>query len=192
MAIELCGISKAYESTQVLQNVSLRFETGKSYCIMGPSGYGKTTLLHVLMGLVKADAGEITGLEGYRLAPVFQENRLCENLSAGANLRMVRPGKATAPELDAALESLGLPGALHQPVREMSGGMKRRVAIARALVSGGNLLVMDEPFKGLDHETKELVMSHVREQAMGKTMIWVTHDEREAAFMGSEMIHFPL
>jgi NitT/TauT family transport system ATP-binding protein len=85
---------------------------------------------------------------------------------------------------------MDLPGCLHKPVRELSGGMKRRVSIARALLCGNDILIFDEPFSGLDDGTKERVMSLVKRAGRGKTMIWVTHDEREAKFMGSRIIDF--
>lgn len=174
----------------VLKDLSLALAYGESCCLMGPSGQGKTTLLHILMGLVKPDEGTLSGLDGHRLAPVFQENRLCENLSAGANLRLVC-GSGRGEEISDALAAMGLADCLHKPVRELSGGMKRRVAIARALVSGGDILLFDEPFKGLDDNTKQQVMTHVKEQVKGKTLIWVTHDQREAQYMGSRVIQLP-
>lgn len=192
LGIQLEHVSKAYGDLPVLTDLSISFPYGSSTCLMGPSGHGKTTLLHILMGLVEPDSGRISGVMGRRLAPVFQEDRLCENLSVGTNIRMAARDKLPVADIEAALGHLGLTGSLRQPVRELSGGMKRRVTIARALLSGGDILVFDEPFKGLDEETRSDVMDFVRERIKGKTLIWVTHDPQEAAHMGSEVIHFPL
>jgi len=192
VGISLNSVSKSFGEHIVFNNLSLDFEDGISACIMGPSGLGKTTLLNILSGLLEADSGSIAGLTGRKLATVFQEDRLCENLSAGANIRMAARRKLSNKEICDMLEELMLSDSLHQPVHEMSGGMKRRVAIARALLSGGDLFLFDEPFKGLDAETKSAVISTVREALKGKTLIWVSHDLGEAGEMGSRVVHLPV
>ena len=192
MDIELKSVSKAFDGHIVFKNLSLKFKGGDFTCITAPSGAGKTTLLNILAGLLPIDGGSISGIEGRKLAPVFQEDRLCENLSAGANIRMAARQKVTTKEITDMLEKLMLFNALHQPVREMSGGMKRRVAIARSLLSWGDLFLFDEPFKGLDEETKSAVIATVSESLKGKTLIWVSHDLNEVKEMGSEIIRLPV
>ena len=175
--IILKNISKAYDGKQVLNHFSLTLPEGKRTCIMGPSGCGKTTLLNILCGLQKADEGEIRNLPG-KISVVFQENRLCEQFTALENVRMVAPEKTeTAKDI---LARLGLVNDLYQKAASLSGGMKRRVAIARALCYDAPLVVMDEPFKGLDEETKETVMETVMQMTEGKTVLIITHDEQEA------------
>ncbi len=175
--IILKNISKAYDGKQVLNHFSLTLPEGKRTCIMGPSGCGKTTLLNILCGLQKADEGEIRNLPG-KISVVFQENRLCEQFTALENVRMVAPEKTeTAKDI---LARLGLVNDLYQKAASLSGGMKRRVAIARALCFDAPLVVMDEPFKGLDEETKETVMETVMQMTEGKTVLIITHDEQEA------------
>ena len=188
MAVILDRIFKQYGEQIVLDHFSYEFKDNKNYCVMAPSGQGKTTLLHILMGLVKADAGTVSGIDQYRIAPGFQENRLCENLSAGANIRMVTREKLQVQKLTGLMEELHLPGILRKPVRTLSGGMKRRVTIARALCSGGDLFLFDEPFKGLDVSTREAVMRVVKKAFEHKTAIWVSHDPDEAEFMESEIV----
>lgn len=191
MEILLHGISKSFDGKEIFSKISMRFGPGGRYALMGPSGGGKTTLLNILMGLVPPDEGSVTDLEGRRLAPVFQEDRLCENLSVGANIRMAARGKLSPRKIEEALSSLLLPGVQKKPARELSGGMMRRVALARALLSGGEIFLFDEPFKGLDEETKIRAMEFSLERTRGKTLIFVTHDLREAEFMQSEVILFP-
>jgi NitT/TauT family transport system ATP-binding protein len=196
MSIILNNICKQYGDQIVLDHFSFTFEDDKSYCIMAPSGFGKTTLLHILMGLVEADSGTISGLDDYVIAPVFQENRLCENLSVATNIKMVCREKCSSSELSELLNQFLLPGSMKKTVRTLSGGMKRRVALARALVrihanahnSQKNLFLLDEPFKGLDLSTKEAVMQIVKHSFKGKTAIWVSHDPDEAEFIGSEIV----
>lgn len=107
MTLEVSGLYKAYDGVPVLENVSFTAETGIT-CLMAPSGAGKTTLLRILLGLEKADAGEIRGLEGARLSAVFQEDRLLEHLSARENLRFVLGAEYDADAADDLLTALGL------------------------------------------------------------------------------------
>lgn len=185
MDIVITKLNKAYGEKQVLRDFSARFPQGETTVIMGPSGCGKTTLLSILMGFLAPDSGEITGLPEI-ISAVFQEDRLCEDFSALSNVSMVLGKKS--PEPERILGLLGLGEELKTPVRALSGGMKRRVAIARALCHGGSLLILDEPFKGLDGETRKTVMEVVRRETQGRTVIAVTHDPEEAAFLSDNII----
>ena len=182
--IVIRGLSKAFDGKQVLRDFSTVLPAGQVTGLMAPSGAGKTTLLRILMGLEMPDRGTITGLQGLRLSAVFQEDRLCENLNLVSNLRLVTPtlSQSAAEE---ALTAVGLTDCLHQPVRELSGGMRRRVAILRALLAEYDLLFLDEPFKGLDRETKEVVMADTRRRCDGRTVLFVTHDPTELEAMGA-------
>lgn len=189
-AIHITDLTKTYGSHVVFENLSLTIPSGTTTCLMAPSGAGKTTLLRILMGLEPPDSGTITGLEGKKISTAFQEPRLCENLSAFANIRMVRKKKPqektieTWKEIHHAMETLGLGGHEHQPVHEMSGGMRQRVALLRALYAQWDILFLDEPFQGLDQETKEKTMTYLKDTCQGKTIILVTHSQEEAEKMG--------
>lgn len=175
--ILLNNISKSFDEKIVLQDFSLLLPAGKRTCIMGPSGCGKTTLINILCGFVQPDAGRVENRPA-RISMVFQENRLCEDFSALENVRMVALDQTQrAKEL---LCRMGLEEDMLKPVSTLSGGMKRRVSIARALLFDAPLLVMDEPFKGLDEDTKETVIQLVLDQTEGKTILFITHDETEA------------
>ena len=187
MSIELRGVSKAFGEKQVLQNVSHLFPEGKLTCVMGPSGCGKTTLLSLLLGLVQPDAGEIRGMEGRKLSAIFQEDRLCENAGAVSNIRLVNPALSKG-EAEAMLRDLGLGDSLRQPVRTLSGGMKRRVAILRALCAPYDVLFCDEPFKGLDEGTKGRAMEYFQKRIQGRTVILVTHEKNEANFLKGQLL----
>ncbi|MBQ4004884.1 MAG: ABC transporter ATP-binding protein, partial [Firmicutes bacterium] len=153
--IVLSGVSKTYEGKTVLQDVSLRFEEGKVTAIMGPSGQGKTTLLKILLGLEDCE-GTVSGMEGRRPAVVFQESRLLPWLSLKQNLELVcGPGKDR--EITEALALMELTDAADKKPSELSGGMQRRAALARAIAYGGDILVLDEPFTGLDEALKERI-----------------------------------
>ncbi len=185
--MELKGISKAFGEKQVLRELYLSAPEGEVTAIMGPSGCGKTTLLRIVMGLEKPDSGEVAGLQGCRISAVFQEDRLLSRLTAEGNLRFVAETEAQRAQIPALLEEMGLARET-EPAETFSGGMKRRLAIARALLAEYDLLVLDEPFRGLDGETRGQVMEAVRRRTAGKTVLMVTHDEEEARAMGANLI----
>ncbi len=187
------NIEKSYGKTQVLNGFSYAFPAGKTTAVMGASGCGKSTLLSVLMGMLKADSGEVTVTDGARISAVFQEDRLCENLTVSANIRLVIGGRrkdnaAISEKIEKALMAVGLSGCEKKRARELSGGMKRRVSLLRALLSDYDALFLDEPFKGLDESTKKAVMEFCKEKLRGKTVIMVTHDISECEFLADEII----
>lgn len=179
MNIELHNLSKSFGKNQVLQSVSAVFPTGETSCIMAASGVGKTTLLRILMGLEVADAGKIAGLAEQKISVVFQEDRLLEHMTAVENIRLVSP-HLTKDEIVLEMEAVGLFGCENQPVAEFSGGMKRRVALLRGLLAKHDVLLLDEPFRGLDAQRKEEVLAYLKTKTKGKTVILVTHDKVEA------------
>lgn len=172
------NVKKSYENKVVLENVTLEIPEGQTTCIMGASGCGKTTVARLLLGLEKPDGGKIEG-RGKGMSAVFQEDRLCETLSATENVRLVYPEGDEKEALDL-LFALGLEGHTDKPVSALSGGMRRRVAIARALFAPFDLLVLDEAFTGLDEDTKAEVLAVVKRRCAGKTVLLITHDEGEA------------
>lgn len=186
-AVKVVGISKTYGAVPVLDQFSMEVEKGKVNCIMGRSGCGKTTLLRIMMGLETADQGECRGMENMKMSAVFQEDRLCGNLSALANIGLVCPEKSKE-EICREMQKVDLGGNGEQIVSEMSGGMKRRVAILRALLASYDILFLDEPFRGLDRETEEKVIAYTKEKCRGRTVILVTHKREEAQKMGAVQI----
>jgi len=190
MAIEIMNISKAYGSNMIFDRFSCQIEIGSCTCVMGSSGQGKTTLLRIILGLEQPDSGQISGMSNKRKSVIFQEDRLCENLSAAANIRLVCHKTMKTKSIIEAMSAVGLTSdCVKQPTRSMSGGQRRRVAILRALMAEYDVLFMDEPFKGLDMETKERVMRYTKEQIKGKTVIFVTHDKAECKTMGGKIIY---
>lgn len=186
--LKAVNITKNFGENKVLNNFTREFAEGRVTAVLGRSGCGKSTLLNVLMGLMKPDGGEVIRGENQRISAVFQENRLCENLTASANIRLVTGKRYTRAEIAAELAAVGLGDCADKPVRTLSGGMKRRTALLRALLAEYDALFLDEPFKGLDEETKRAVMEYVREKTRGKTVVLVTHDRDECAFLADEII----
>ena len=185
--IVISHLYKAFDGKPVLSDFSVVFPAGKTTAVMGQSGVGKTTLLRILMGLESADSGTVSGMQGAKLAVVFQEDRLLEFMPPVGNIRLTAPS-LSEEVIQRELEAMELGGCMAQPVRELSGGMRRRVAILRALLAEGDVLLLDEPFKGLDEETKSCVIGRTRALSQGKTVVLVTHDEREAKAMGAGII----
>lgn len=188
MDIIVKNLNKSFGDQQVIRDFSCRIPEGKTTCIMGDSGCGKTTFLNILLGISQADSGVVEGIPAGSLAAVFQEDRLCENLSAASNLRLVCKRHLSEQEIREAFARVKLEDVWQKPVRELSGGMRRRVAILRALVAEADCIMMDEPLKGLDPETKEKTAGYIKEQAVGKTLIVITHDQSDAPLLGAEDI----
>lgn len=187
MDIILKNVTKKYGSTAVLENFSAVFPEKAASCIMGPSGCGKTTLMRLLMGLESADEGEISGVPPARSA-VFQEDRLCEDFSATANVMLCADRKYSRSDAENALARLGLGDSLDKPAKELSGGMRRRVAIVRAVMAPCDVVFLDEAFKGLDEEMRLTAIAYVREMTAGKTVLSVTHSADEAELLGGKNV----
>ena len=205
-SIVLSGVTKSYDEQKVLDNINFVFPAGKISAIMAPSGEGKTTLLRIIAGLETADAGNtsfeklfnIGEGEGAlikekapKVAVTFQEDRLLEYMTAEENIRIVNEGLSVGA-VRTAMAAVGLGDEIDikKPVSEYSGGMKRRVSLLRALLAAdsGEVILLDEPFKGLDDETKTKTVEFIKEMTQGMTVILVTHDKDEADALGVENI----
>lgn len=187
MDIIIENVSKSFGEKTVLKEFSAIIREYAVTCIMGPSGQGKTTLLNLLMGFLEPDEGSIQGVPRQKSA-VFQEDRLCESFDAMANVRMVCHKDIADSQIREHLARVGIGDSLHNPVEELSGGMRRRVALVRAILAKSEILFLDEPFKGLDEERKRQVMDYVKENIDGRTVVMVTHDEEEATEMEGDLI----
>lgn len=182
------SVTRRFGGLTVLSGFTQDFPAGRTTAVMGASGCGKTTLLRILCGLLPPDSGRIDGAEGAWYSAVFQEDRLCENLTAAANIRLVTGNSRSREEIDSALAAVGLADCSGKPVREFSGGMKRRTALVRALLAEYSVLVLDEPFKGLDESTREKTAAWCRKMTAGKTVILVTHDHRDCELLSAAEI----
>ena len=180
-------LTKRFGGHTVLEDVTMEFPAGSVTCVMGASGRGKTTLLRCIAGLETAEGGRVEDVPGPG-AMVFQEDRLCDGLNAEGNVRLVTGGAMSPEEIRAHLTELGLGGCLAQPAAELSGGQRRRVAIARAVCAGPGLLLLDEPFKGLDGEARRDAASYIRRHAPEATVLCVTHDREDAAALEAESV----
>ena len=184
--LSICGICKAFDGHPVLENISFDFPEGAVTALRGPSGCGKTTLVNIILGLLKPDAGEVRMPANARVAAVFQEDRLIEHFSAAQNVRLAAPASVTDAQIRAALNGLGLADEGEKRVSQFSGGMRRRVAVIRAALYQPQVLLLDEPFKGLDDDMRAKTAAFLCRTCAQATTILVTHDGTEAALMGAQ------
>lgn len=169
-AIRMEHVQKKFGDCLALKDCTAVYEPGGIYYLTSPSGSGKTTRLHMLAGLIEPDGGELAAPRSVSM--VFQEDRLCEDYDAVKNVELVTGDREGAKE---ALLGLLPPEALHKPCSQLSGGMKRRVAIVRAVEAESEALLFDEPFTGLDADTRERTEGYIHRCRAGRTLIVATH-----------------
>ena len=169
----------------MLKDFNLHLAHGEKKVIMGGSGVGKTSLLRLSSGLVSPTSGKVVN-HAQRTAIQFQEPRLLPNLTALQNINVILSD--TRETLDTAmfwLEQVELSHVAHLFPSELSGGMAQRVALARALAFGGDLYLLDEPFRGLDAELKVRMMELVLKVTADATLLLITHDKEVAQYFGN-------
>lgn len=186
--IKISGLCKSFGKHEVLKNLNLTLEDNGVYCLMGPSGMGKTTLLRIIMQLEKSDAGSIEGADLKDISVMFQEDRLCDVLTPVENVVLVCEKNVSRKKIYDNLCKILPKECLIQPVSELSGGMKRRVALARAMEYPGKIVIMDEPFTGLDYNTKKEVIGYILQQKRDRLMFISTHGEEDASLLGAVKI----
>src|SRR5688572_19038697 len=194
--LSLKNLSKHFDKTQAVSDVSLDVERGEFFGLLGPSGCGKTTTLRMIAGLEKPDSGsiafddqDITNLPAERrgFGMVFQNYALFPHLNVSENVAFGlrarhRPAAEIRERVKAALDLVQLPGYEKRRVDELSGGQQQRVAIARAIAIEPALLLFDEPLSNLDVTLREETRGELRELVgrLGLTAVYVTHDQEEA------------
>ena len=188
--LELNNISVRFDGKSVLSGCSLSLGDGERLALMGPSGCGKTTLLRVALSLQPPDTGSVSGDPG-RTAAVFQEPRLLPWRTAAENVNVVLSDTPeTMPEALSMLARVELSDAGEKYPAELSGGMQQRVSIARALAFRPDLLVLDEPFRGLDDELRGRMVSLLNTSLQSASLLLVTHSEEEAKTLGCRVLRY--
>ena len=179
--ISIENVCFSYEDKAVFENYSQSFPIGETSVIMAPSGFGKTTLLYMISGLLSPTKGSIDiPINNPRFSFAFQDLRLIETLSVKKNITLVN-SNISNKEIDNCLEALDIKSLADKKVSTLSGGEKSRVSIARALMAEYDILLLDEPFNGIDDITKEKVINYIKEKTAHKTVLLVTHNKDEAA-----------
>jgi len=180
MIIEVKDVSKSYGEKKVLDGFNLNIEDEHSYIVTGGSGAGKTTLLRLVLGLEKPDSGKVGLLGDYKYpyinaGVVFQEDRLCEGFSAVTNCAMVSK-KVFKQTVREELLKLLPKDKVDIPVKNLSSAERRMVCIARACCIPSDVLVMDEPFKGLNPSEKEKAISFIRDKQGSGSLVIASED----------------
>ncbi len=186
MSIKLQNISVNFGDLQILKNIDMGFNEGEISVVLGPSGCGKTTILNLLTSMNEAQEGVLSGIGERKISYLFQEPRLLPWLTVEGNLKFVLDEVGTADERDELcsrfLKMTDLSDYKNWYPGKLSGGMKQRVAIARAFAHSSDVILMDEPFQGLDLKLKltliDQFISLWKEER--RTVILVTHDIHEA------------
>ena len=187
------NINKSFNNLEVLKDISLNFKEEEITCILGPSGCGKSTLLNIITGIITDYNGEVVGFNNKEISFIFQEDRLVPWLTLYDNIRLVLKDKYSDGQINKRIyEYLYLTGIedyMYYYPSSLSGGMKQRASIARALAFGGDLIIMDEPFKSLDIKSKLQILKDFKEiaQKAKSTVIFVTHDIDEAIEIGDSI-----
>ncbi len=183
--INIDNISFSYLEKTVIKDFSLKIKKGEHICLYGESGCGKTTLLKLIMGLIKPQKGIISLPENLKFSTVFQENRLFPFYNVLKNIEIIGAEKETALNN---LKALGLEGTENLILSKLSGGMERRVSIARALSVDFDVLILDEPFTGLDNENIKKSANHILKTVGDKTLILVSHSIFEAELLNAKKV----
>jgi len=201
-SIALRGIGKSFAGQQVLADISLEIRRGEIVALLGASGGGKSTLLNIISGLLRADAGELA-LQGtpagefrhwQRIGYLFQEDRLLpwRTVEQNVHFGLENSGLPAADRRErvaSALALVGLANAARRWPHELSGGMRSRVALARSLVAQPEILLMDEPFSRLDPQTRSAMHEELLriQRLYGMTVVLVTHDVEEAVVLADRV-----
>lgn len=189
-------VHKKFGNFHAVRGVSLAIHRGECFGLLGPNGAGKSTFINMLYGVVDRNAGELS-IFGHdprhqardikrRLGVVTQDNALDESLSVRENMLLyaafvAMPKELRASRVDSLLEFMSLAHKANEPIRFLSGGMKRRLVFVRALLSNPDLVILDEPTTGLDPAVRHLLWGKINElKAEGKTVLLTTHYMHEA------------
>ena len=193
---ELKNISKHYGNLQVFNDFSIKFNKNKINCILGPSGCGKTTLLNIISGLLKPDSGEVSEFNRDKISYVFQEPRLLPWKTVHGNIEFtlneIVPGDKINDLIAKYIKLVELDGYEKYYPGQLSNGMKQRVSLARAFSFPSEIILMDEPFTGLDYKLKLSLINSFLElwKKDQRTVIYVTHDVDEAIELGDKIFLF--
>lgn len=189
--IELKNIYKKFDDLQVLKDFNITFENNMVTCLFGPSGVGKTTIANIVARLIPVESGFVTGVENALYSYVFQEPRLLEWYSVYDNidfvLKDVFDSEHRKKITNNYINIVELSDYKNYKPKTLSGGMAQRVSLARAFAYPSNVLIMDEPFKGLDMKLKqEMILSFQKLFKESKrTVLFITHDIDEAVLLSN-------
>lgn len=184
MSIGAEHVYLSYGNIPILEDFTMNLPEKGIIGLFGPSGCGKTTLLHLLAGLILPESGRVNGPDPENTAVVFQEDRLIPWMTASDNIDLIVKDRAVT---DAWMERIGMKDQKNRYPHELSGGMKRRVALARALAFPSGLLLLDEPFNGLDEDLKHQFYDLIKKASEERPVLLVCHDWDEIDLLSDQI-----
>jgi len=194
MSFKVYNLYKSFGQVTLFNGFSVEFPENTITCILGPSGCGKTTLLNITGGIIKPDGGELQGFSDKKISYIFQDPRLLPWKTASENISFVLDNNLTTGEkkkiTNELIELVELKGFADYYPHTLSGGMRQRVAIARAFAYKPDIILMDEPFKGLDVKLKTNLIRTISSMWLRDkcTVLFVTHDVDEALLLGNNIL----
>ena len=185
MNLKLNNIFKTFNESPVIKNLNIEFELGKVTCLFAPSAFGKTTLLNIISGVDDDFVGEVVKKDNLKTSYIFQDERLMPWKNVVENIEFTMDSKEGVSYF---INLVGLVGHEKKYPKQLSGGLKQKVAIAQALAHDPDILIMDEPFKGLNNEIKKELIEKIIPYIKSKKRItiFVTHDEVEASLFADK------
>lgn len=196
MSIAINNLNMHFDELTLFNNFTFEFAEGTISCILGPSGCGKTTLLNIIGGLQKPQSGHVLGIDKKSISYIFQEPRLLPWRTVQQNIELVLANAYDEPNrrqvAQKFIDLVELNGFENYYPSQLSGGMRQRVSIARAFAYPSDLILMDEPLKGLDVKLKlTLIKAFARIwKADKRSVLFVTHDVDEALLLGHNIVVF--
>lgn len=194
MSLEIKALYKKYDTISLFSDFNISFQEGTITCILGPSGCGKTTLLNIIGDIIKPDSGQLTGFREKTASYIFQDPRLLPWKTVEENIGFVLSKDIPAEERKKITRQLirlmELENFASYYPSKLSGGMRQRVSIARAFAYPSDIILMDEPLKGLDIKLKLNLIRIFSQMWLTdkRTVIFVTHDVDEALLLGNDII----
>ena len=180
-------IHKEFSAGVIIKDATFHINQQDRVALVGINGAGKTTLLRITMGLTPPDSGELHNI-GKSIAAVFQEDRLPNDFTPYVCVKMTAPHGVSKETILSHLAEVGLADCANKPVSQLSGGMRRRVAIIRAVVCNTDTVFFDEPFTGLDRDTKLKTIEYIKRHTQGKTLVFVSHDAEDETLLQARKI----
>jgi NitT/TauT family transport system ATP-binding protein len=194
MSLEIKNLYKSFGHVTPFSDFSIELPENTITCILGPSGCGKTTLLNLIGGIIKPDQGELNGFSEKKTSYIFQDPRLLPWKTAAENIDFVLDRNMPPDErnryISNMINQVELNGFDGYYPHALSGGMRQRVSIARAFAFSSDIILMDEPFKGLDVKLKANLIRTITSIWLRdkRTVVFVTHDVDEALQMGNTVL----
>lgn len=182
------NLKVGHKAEEAIRVPDCSIEKNVPLCLLGPSGTGKSTLIHTMLGLLNPLNGEILGLPSKKSA-LFQEDRLIESMSGLDNVRLVLSTHTDRSEVLEHFKYMRLEDYACRPVSEYSGGMRRRICLIRAMMKEAEFVALDEAFQGLDKENRDRCINYILDYGKNKYLVLATHEIEDAVLLRAAVLY---